>query len=463
MQHIIHTIKNMILYFKENSIKAFITINAFDDKIYNIIKRTNITDQNFAGIISNVDKILTRCNTNIEKALEYARENIAQIKTQFSDHNISHIFMTDGEATAGKSNPEFLSTIIDTSVTNVFIGFGIYHDTTLLNTLGSGTNSAYYFIDKLENCGIVYGEVLHSILYKLLYEVTISLQNGLIYDFKNNVWVSSLFIGEIVSESNKFYHIASQNPTECIISFTGKSISDFTDVSFSIIGEQTDSDLTKFVYRQRTLQHLFKVNEFLKRKNSLNDNHTNSLFIFPCQVESEAVKEEKKHLKTSLLSFITEMKQFMTDNQLTNDAFMKNLCDDIYICYKTFETKFGAMYVGARQTSQGTQRAYTVSHTPNDNINDNIFYLNDFIDDNILNKNSLHFRKIPLSPRNSKNTIHNFNSTNYHSISIFDDTSILEHELSNFEDAPYLTPNSNRVIREISSNTSQQQQETQNP
>ena len=38
MQHICHTLNNMILYFKENSeIKAHITIHAFDNTIYNIV------------------------------------------------------------------------------------------------------------------------------------------------------------------------------------------------------------------------------------------------------------------------------------------------------------------------------------------------------------------------------------------------------------------------------------------
>jgi len=462
MQHIVHTIKNMLLYFKENSIKAFVTINAFDDKIYNIVQRTNITDKNFAGIISSVDKIVPRTNTNIERALEYARETISHIKTEFPDHNISHILMTDGEATTGKRDPEFLLSLVDTSVTNMFIGFGIQHDTTLLNRLGSAPKSGYYFIDKLENCGIVYGEILHGILYKLLFDVTISIQNGLIYDFKNNVWVSSLFIGEIVSESNKFYHIASQTPTECIITFTGKNITHLTEVSFTIIGEQTDIDLTKFIYRQRTLQHLFTVNDYLKRKNVINDddykynnNYNKNLFIIPIHVESETLKEERKHLKISLLSFITEMKQFMTDNQLTDDAFMKNLCDDIYICYKTFETKFGAMYVGARQTSQGTQRAYTVSHTPSDDNNNNNISQN------------------YLTPRipniNHTNCFNCFNCANLPTSidDMHDDTSILHHELSDFDEAPYLTPTSTRLIREISSNTSaadfQQEEESQNP
>jgi hypothetical protein len=245
MQHIIHTLKNMILYFKENSIKAFITINAFDDKIYKILEHSTVTYENFSEILSKVQQISPRGSTDIEKALKHSREILSTIRCDFPEHNISHIFMTDGDATAGNNNPDFLGEIVDRSVTNAFIGFGIQHDTVLLNALGSGENSGYYFIDKLENCGLVYGEILHGILYKLIDNVTISVENGLIYDFKNNIWISSLNIGQIVSESNKIYHIASSNPGECIITFSGKKFIDLTDVSFTITASETDEVLTE--------------------------------------------------------------------------------------------------------------------------------------------------------------------------------------------------------------------------
>ena len=39
---------------------------------------------------------------------------------------------------------------------------------------------------------------------------------------------------------------------------------------------------------------------------------------------------------------------------------MKNICDDIYVCKKSLNSRIGGMYLNARQISQGTQRAYNV-------------------------------------------------------------------------------------------------------
>ena len=463
MQHIIHTLKNMILYFKENSIKAFITINAFDDKNYKILERSVITDENFSEINSKVQQITPRGSTDIESALKHSREILSATKTSFPDHDISHIFMTDGEATSGNNNPNFLAQIVDIRVTNAFIGFGIQHDTVLLNELGSCENSGYYFVDKLENCGLVYGEILHSILYKLIDNVTISIENGLVYDFKNNIWVSSLNIGQIVSESNKIYHIVSSSPSECVVTFSGKKTSDLTDVSFVVTGSETDELLSKYIYRQRTLQYLFKVNKYLKTKN-INTINLNNWFLPSQNMQSETVTKEEECLIQDLIDFITEMKKYMSDNDLSGDGFMKNLCDDIYICYRTFGTKFGIMYIGARQTSQGTQRGYTVSHTPDDISEQNKINSNYNYDDNIINSprnnSKLVFGKLPPPKlqRHFKLQRHPaldcFNFNNLH---------MLQHELSDFTEAPYLTPTSAGLMREISCSGSNDAHREQEP
>jgi hypothetical protein len=58
----------------------------------------------------------------------------------------------------------------------------------------------------------------------------------------------------------------------------------------------------------------------------------------------------------------------MEDNNDKQNKFIKMLCDDIHISQKTFGTKYGNMCISSRQTSQGTQRIYTVNTTPLDSV-----------------------------------------------------------------------------------------------
>ena len=51
----------------------------------------------------------------------------------------------------------------------------------------------------------------------------------------------------------------------------------------------------------------------------------------------------------------------MRENDLTEDAFMKLLCDDLSIIYQTMDLTNGAMYALSRFTSQGRQQTYSAT------------------------------------------------------------------------------------------------------
>jgi hypothetical protein len=276
----------------------------------------------------------------------------------------------------------------------------------------------------------VYGEILHDNIYKLLKNVVITIENGFIYDFKKNIWVDSLYIGEIVSEANKIYHICSNNTDECRVTIDAIHCRGTGDsVNIVVTSVEYSESLIKYKYRQQTLQHLYIVKDFLKRKRS---HKAMSHSIFNNDTDNIVYKnlqEEKIQIQENLANFMKEMKNFMTENNLLEDKIMKNLCDDIYICYQTFGTKFGDMYVSARQTSQGTQRCYTVSHTPDDDESSDSFDLSSGLRPRLLKRR--HTRSdicITLTPPP------------------------LLHNLSRNTDAPYLTPTSAKIMREISGN-----------
>ena len=137
----------------------------------------------------------------------------------------------------------------------------------------------------------------------------------------------------------------------------------------------------------------------------------------------------------------------MSDNNLNDDSFLKNLCDDIYISHRTLGTTYGAMYATARQTSQGTQRCYTVSHTPEDEESTNHHYVNTPI-------------TLFRTPRILRQTS-DFHTPNLfsHTYDIYDNNMSLQnpneliHNLSSFDDAPYLTPTATQLMRDVSSSS----------
>jgi hypothetical protein len=421
MQHILHTLKNMILFLKENpSLKVNIAIHAFDDKIFKIVDRIPVNQDTYDKIIDKIETIHPRNSTNIEKALNDVNEYFNSTEFPVECEKVS-ILMTDGQANSGKQSYSELRNCVNNTITNIFIGFGLDHDAKLLKTISSGENSSYYFIDKLENAGLVYGEILHGIVYKFLENVKISVTNGVIYDYKTNTWSTTLYVGNIVSEGSKFYHLTSEKTTDCVVKLTGFEVSDGIEFTIIVPVQEDLIDLTKYMYRQRTQELLFKVNSF----NSNED-------ITKNYIEKQT---NKKALRSELHNFFKELKKYMSDNKLEDDILLKNLCDDIYICYRTFGTNYGFMFCYARECSQGQQRAYTATQLPDDT--------SDYV-----------FRGIPRQNAICRsNRLLDFEDEECMEEYIMEEYYELEHNISNSTQTPYRSPTITHVMRSCSTGT----------
>lgn len=413
-QHIAHTFKNMIWFFHDHPhIRVRISIFLFDYEVVQMLDRVIITSENIDAIIKKIDLIRPRGDTNIELAIQTVNDFVRdEILLREIDSEVSHIFMTDGDANRGETVPATLKKIVNNTFKNVFVGFGIEHNDTILNALSSHYNSAYYFIDKLENSGLVYGEILHSLLYKLLVNTEIKIENGLLYDFKNDVWARSLYVGDIVGEADKTYHIVSENPADCVIHIIGNKFDCKEFVFLPVRNVVFEDNLTCYVFRQKTLELLHEV-KYFSNKEKEKTKTVNAWDFFQKNNYVDVEPDNNKIIKNykgKMKELMEEMKEYMTQNGLENDNFMKNLCDDIYVCYRTFGTAYSGMYTNARLVSQGTQRCYTVSDTPDLVLPNNVF--------------------------------HNSNAS---VVGTFDD-----HILSHFVDTPYSSPTALELMRSIS-------------
>ena len=124
LEQAIYTLKNIVGYLEEHpNIKANVTIFKFDDKFSNVLERTNVTEDNYKSIETKISKIRSHGGTDIGLALGETTKYISELKTAYPTHQISHIFLTDGEVTNGEFEPNKLKQLVDKAVYNYFIGY----------------------------------------------------------------------------------------------------------------------------------------------------------------------------------------------------------------------------------------------------------------------------------------------------------------------------------------------------
>jgi len=386
IDHIKHTVKNILNYIlSKPQIKVLLNVFIFSSSVTDILINETVTEDNINELKKKIDKIYADGGTNIENAL---KKFIELSKNISPDYVVSNIFMSDGYATEGVTNIKLLGGLVNESVSNTFIGFGIEHNPKLLTFLSSSINSTYYYIDVLENSGHVYGEILHGILYKKHQNTILTVENGLIYNWKTNSWSSSLMIGNLVSDTYKQFHIISKccDEVRCVLKFSEE---EEKEENFCFMNSY--DDLSKFYFRQKTLQILFnshKLNDELDELDEIDHFNNFKKFRFDFNEEDEEEREKNRNeklydqkkrnekriqniklLKKQMKELIKSMEEYKTVHNMFEDKFIKNLCLDIAICYKTIGTDLGNLYSYSRQISQGSQRIHSVKTPRKNNYN----------------------------------------------------------------------------------------------
>jgi len=371
--------------------------------------------------------------------------------------------MTDGQATVGSDNIIHLKSLVDQDIFNYFIGFGTDHNSKLLGGLGTLKNSNYYFIDSLENAGLVYGEILHNILYESFNNLTIKIKNGFIYNWQSNTWGNEFFLTSIPSESHKIFHIISKEPINCDISISGNmnGSENLFILKLDVCTFCFNENLDKYIFRQRTMELLYEVKNFkddnsndLLNPTGKDDNDESqkspvfTVDLFAPDRRNQNVKSKKsKNLINKLKKFMSELKEYIRNNHLQQDIFMTNLCDDIYISYKTFYTEYRDMYVSARQVSQGSQRSYNVTQVPN-------YITTPFNSSTTLDQQAIfEIDDVPSPPKinlTARNLFSNDLNSSEQDVDIDIDMNI-SHIVSANITSPYATPHVLKVMNHISS------------
>jgi len=402
MQHIKHTASNMIRFLSANEdANVFIRMVCFSDYVQMVIPTTRVEKTNVDALLAQIDTLYPNAGTNIESALQDCEDAIYEHLKKHPDHAVSHIFMTDGDATTGMVDGDYLASIVPNVGSHTFIAFGLNHKASTMAKLGKAhRNSSNWLIDQLENAGLVYGEILNNELFKTLENVEISMTDGLIYDYLTGRFVEKLYAGNFVSEATKTYHVLAFNDRVKAqitgITMDGDGYVRVIDCIPDLLDAQgvpVPVDLTEQIFRLQTQQLMFKSKEFRYQPppmRSLWSRHVplgfaqrqiafgSQDFDFgPCNPldyeddillsnEFEPVppdagpdtKADMELFRKAMTDFLQTMKTFMREKNKEDDVFMTGLCDDISLTLNTFGTGKQDLCVGARETSQGRQQAY---------------------------------------------------------------------------------------------------------
>ena len=296
MVHIHFTMNQMLLYFAENpEATIYVHVNAFHDNVRTVIETTQVTNKNVNDIIEQIKKIRPQNSTNLELALKTANQTMRDYLQTTSkitphSHRIVHVLLTDGHPTMGDSSESSLASLVDDTFSNVFIAFGLDHNPLLMNKLGNaGKNTTNYLVKNLELIGHVYGEIVHTHLFKVLDNVVLDVVGGesSIYDWYSNEWKTTLNISPLTSESKKYYYVKSKDANNTTIKISGNPVDIYAGTYFEeyvdkmpdlvIVKTPTeeepteeivDVDLTKHMFRLCTQRLLYEARQYANGENN---------------------------------------------------------------------------------------------------------------------------------------------------------------------------------------------------
>jgi hypothetical protein len=371
MQHARHTLQNIVsAIVKSNGASVTMATYGFDDKVDEIFPGTQITQDNETELRAKMDRLHPRNGTDIYKALECQADRAAKRREGNPNVRQTNITLTDGQANEGKSTKySDMATQVAPNCTNIFIGFGGDHNALGLQQLADAQpNGSYFYVAEIEKAGLVFGEVIHQMLYTALVNITIEVQNGEMYNYKTNTWETTLQIPSIVSEAKKTYHLRSKTPKTTYINVHAQSIvhgdqeASILDLDTLIKHDHPEEsvNLTTHMFRQRTQELMFKAHQHNKAGLDAHEEKWT-------REQHETHNEAAKTIRKDLVDFCKFMQQYAKENSLEEDDLLGAVIADLTVVAKTFGGARAALYTASKCNSQGRQTSNNTNYIdPND-------------------------------------------------------------------------------------------------
>lgn len=395
MQLIIHTLTNMMHYFAEQCENIYVQVTGFDNTLHPYIAPVQVTPDNVGQLVDILSKMRPRDLTDIGLALRQLSEDIGTEIADIPRNRRVGILLTDGEPTIGISDPDELAAMVPKDISMSFIALGDEHSADVMRAMGHvSAISSNWFVNQLEHTGNVYGEIIFNELHRLLEQTVLKVTHGRIYDYLTCEFVEQLSIGTLCSDSVKYYHILSDDPDICTVSISGicsrtnrhyeHSASDMPPLVASVDAHlpfPTDDlyFMEKHWLRMHVQLLMSKARKMpcmdmirppkLRRMNAgmsiLNDD--DPAFNVGPILDMEVFLHNATNFRRDIGLMRAFIANFMTTHNLTEDAMLIGLRDDISVLDKTLGTPNFVKYAGIREDSQGRQYACnTVTDVPDD-------------------------------------------------------------------------------------------------
>ena len=389
------TLTNMVDYIVEQSaefhhVEFYLALVKFHSHANCVLFPTRVTSESRAALIQTINEILPIGGTNFMKCFTemsklISNENIHiprddSIPDAFV-HRI-HLFLTDGSNNEGDKSVQALTTALkiqyqgantDTEPATkkqpmqVMVGYGTDHDSTALSNLcAQFPDSKQWFIDDIEKTGCIFGEILWSAVNAAYTGVTI-VSNAEFYDFSTMKWTKEMLLGDFAYESNrtfyvrvpwdvesveyKFAYTSMENLADTARDFTAQIqyiVDDESGPTTTTTTTTVDTEVEKELWRLDTITTVDESLKFFKNMRYMTHN---------------ARIDEKERLILTVTAFQEKFLAYATEKQLTEDPFIIQLADDLFVCINgLMAMSIGERYVAARQTSQIQQRAVTINN-----------------------------------------------------------------------------------------------------
>ena len=306
---------------------------------------------NLEQFIQTLTKYHPRGSTDIQKPLEYFKENAL-----FTNENSHHILLTDGFPNMGFTSSTDLKECLP-SCNNMFVGFGPDHAVDLLTSLSNHSNGDYNFVNSAENAGMLYGDLLHGILYNVANDITVKMKGGTLYNYKTKTWDSKLSFKNFATEHTQTLvfkfpwnsvepHLFELHYTD----FNSQKLSHyFSSTQSSIIYNTTNGECKEDSRNVAVERHMYRVKtmEYLS---------TSKQYSFGESAPRDLIEELEK--------FQRELDKFIERNNYKDDLFMINLQKDVKLCIASLESIHQPSmraFIQSRLSTHGRQGGFAVN------------------------------------------------------------------------------------------------------